>query len=120
MTASGGAASGGGTHTVTNVSHSLNNGGGVSPYGEGATGAAVAAYTNGHGNGGSGGSNGTNAGGGLYGGGGGGKKYQNTSATYPLGAGGAAGCVRILWGAGRAFPSTNVDLASNVIAETTV
>ena len=120
VTASGGAGSGGGAHTVTNVSHSLNNGGGVSPYGEGATGAAVAAYTNAHGNGGSGGSNGTNAGGGLYGGGGGGKKYQNTSATYPLGAGGAAGCVRILWGAGRAFPSTNVDLASNIIAETTV
>ena len=120
VTASGGAGSGGGRHTVTNVSHSLNNGGGVSPYGEGATGAATVSYQNVHGNGGSGGSNGTNAGGGLYGGGGGGKKFQNTAGTYPLGAGGAAGCVRILWGAGRAFPSTNVDLASNIVSETVV
>ena len=116
----GGGASGGSNHTLTNVSHSLNNGGGVSPYGEGATGTDQLSSTNTHGNGGSGGSNGTNAGGGLYGGGGGGKKYQNTSGTYPLGAGGAAGCVRILWGAGRAFPSTNVDLASNTVAETVV
>lgn len=65
-------------------------GGGVGIYGEGASGAA-------YGYGGSGGQNGTTTGGGLYGGGGG------YNPTVP----GGGGAVRILWGYGRSFPSTN-------------
>jgi hypothetical protein len=43
-------------------------------------------------------------GGGLYGGGGGGRGYGYSSTFSGQGGGGA---VRIIWGDGRAFPSTN-------------
>lgn len=67
-------------------------GGGVGLQGEGASGAAGSG-------GGSGGAAGTNSGG-LYGGGGGG--LDLSGAAYS----GAGGAVRIIWGAGRAFPAT--------------
>lgn len=80
-------------------------GGGVGLLGTGANGAGGTASAGG--NGGSGGTAGaTNAaspsGGGVYGGGGGGRTDQ-------AGAGGVGGqgAVRIIWGAGRAYPSTN-------------
>jgi hypothetical protein len=52
--------------------------------------------------------------GGDYGGGGGGA--DNSSNEH--GSGGQ-GAVRIIWGEGRAFPSTNVDLASSTAGEAT-
>ena len=69
----------------------------------------------GFGGGGGGGSSGSNgskpsnsvsANGGLYGGGGGGGKY-NVGPSFEATGAGAAGAVRIIFGDGRAFPSTN-------------
>lgn len=54
--------------------------------------------------------------GGAYGGGGG--APYNSVGNY-LGRAGH-GAVRIIWGEGRAFPSTNVNLASSIDGETTV
>lgn len=95
-------------------------GGGVGILGQGANGAGGTAgpYLEpaGGGGGGSGGANGTNGStgtngrnnaggaGGGYGGGGGGAVIQYDTATGGAGAGGA---VRIIWGTGRSFPSTN-------------
>lgn len=69
-------------------------GGGVGLLGPGSngTGGSLGA-TGGNGTGGSGGANGSGSGGGLYGGG------KGTTGT---------GAVRFIWGAGRAYPSTNV------------
>ena len=96
-------------------------GGGVGILGQGSNGDAgtndVRYFTGwltgaGNGKGGSGGANGSNheysvetrgSNGGLYGGGGGGT-YNDA---YGLSGSGAAGAVRIIWGFGRAFPSTN-------------
>ena len=94
--AGGGGASGVGGHT------SSGGGGGVGILGQAVSG-------NGEGVGGSGGGNGT-AGrpagvGGGYGGGGGGASGGFASASVGGGNGGG-GAVRIIWGAGRAFPST--------------
>ena len=87
-------------------------GGGVGIYGEGTSGSGgVSAYNGGSG-GGAGGSGGTDgfvsqtgsngdSGGGLYGGGGGGGNNSPRSSTS------SGGAVRIIWGAGRAFPSSN-------------
>jgi hypothetical protein len=66
----------------------MSGGGGVGILGQGANGSA-------NGGGGSGGSNGGSIGG-AYGGGGG-----------TDGNNGGTGAVRIIWGAGRSFPSTN-------------
>ena len=111
----GGGAGGGGSNQGT-----INGagGGGVGVYGEGSSGTAG---SNGVGagspTGGGGGSNGGNGGngasnstgiGGEYGGGGGSPRNETSSSSY-----GQSGAVRILWGEGRAFPSTNVDLASS-------
>ena len=78
-------------------------GGGVGILGEGANGAGGTG-TGGGGGGGSGGGDGSSglAGGdgGLYGGGGGQRSDGNPGD-------GASGAVRIIWGVGRAFPSTN-------------
>lgn len=89
-------------------------GGGVGILGQGANGAGGtrSGDTANGGGGGSGGANGVaglasnNPGnGGLYGGGGGGGiSVPNETETTTLGA---AGAVRIIWGAGRAFPATN-------------
>ena len=89
-------------------------GGGVGIYGEGASGSGgVPVYNGGTGIGG-GGSGGEDSiaraggsavtGGGLYGGGGGG---GNNSAPVTTGSNSGGGAVRIIWGSGRSFPSTN-------------
>ena len=98
----GGGGGGGGQHFPAG------GGGGVGIYGQGADGTAAGSNTR---NGGGGGSGGTTGGGssasssggygGSYGGGGG-----VGSTTYSGGAG-TSGAVRIIWGSGRAFPSTN-------------
>jgi len=101
------------------------SGGGVGLFGEGASGAGGAAgsTTTYGGDGGSGGVDANNAGtsiqpGGLHGGGGGGgwNYTYNLGATNPgsnapgvTGTGGV-GAVRIVWGPGREFPSTDVAL----------
>ena len=54
--------------------------------------------------------------GGVYGGGGG----AGYNSSHNWSSKGGNGGVRIIWGAGRAFPSTNVDLASSIEGETTV
>lgn len=83
-------------------------GGGVGIFGEGSNGTAGTNSTGGGGGGGSGGSAGggatTDAGraGGAYGGGGGSANDDGAA-----GANGAGGAVRIIWGSGRSFPSTN-------------
>jgi len=68
-------------------------GGGVSVYGQGSTGQ-------------------------YYGGGGGGGFVRHND--FYSGNSGSQGVVRIIWGATRSFPSTNVDAASSVVTETTV
>ncbi len=114
---SGGSASGGQSHG----SSQAHGGGGVNPYGSGTAGSSQA-------QGGSGGGNGNNTpptsnnahdvtGGGAYGGGGGGRTGSNGNYTAHKGANGV---VRVIWGDGRSFPSTNVDLASSTAGETTV
>ena len=40
--------------------------------------------------------------------------------SYNDGGDGADGAVRIIWGSGRSFPTTNVDQASSTGGETTV
>ena len=94
---SGGGGGGGGSA----LSSFGGGGGGVGIYGQGANGAGggygPTLYA---GKGGSGGNNGggqNDGSGGLYGGGG----------SYNSNGGGAGGAVRIIWGTGRAFPSTN-------------
>lgn len=105
----GGASGGGAAGNSTYTDHISGGGGGTGLYGEGPSGVGQA---DGSGQGGSGGGdspvptnvNGSQVGG-LYGGGGGGKSsnYWGSHA-----GNGAPGAVRILWGEGRAFPSTNV------------
>lgn len=105
---SGGGGAGGGAATGTFGDHISGGGGGVGILGEGTSGSG---QSDGSGQGGSGGASTvapTNVAGvldgGLYGGGGGGK----SSSYYGSHAGeGGGGAVRIIWGAGRAFPSTN-------------
>lgn len=107
---SGGGGGGGSTGSAAD-SH---GGGGVGIYGEGANGSGgVAVYNGGSGNGGggSGGEDGalrgigsTVSGGGLYGGGGGG---GTNAVPVTTGSNSGGGAVRIIWGSGRSFPSTN-------------
>lgn len=93
--AGGGAAGGGNNDTNTGY-----GGGGTGIYGEGSPGVGD---VDGAGAGGSLGTSGTTAGvPGQYGGGGGGSTAGSGTA-----GDGAAGAVRIIWGAGRSFPSTN-------------
>jgi len=110
----GGGGGGGAAEVVSNAYYWAGGGGGVGILGQGTNGAGgvlAASIANG-GGGGSGGANGTRGAyyddpgqGGLYGGAGGGALDTNTGvAVYRLGARGA---VRIIWGAGRAFPATN-------------
>lgn len=88
----GGGGGGGGTNNGTR------GGGGVGLLGQGANG--TRGLANASGGGGSGGTNGV-AVGGLYGGGGRGAAGQEVSGSI-----GGNGAVRIIWGAGRAYPST--------------
>ncbi len=122
LAGSGGAGGGGGARGVSTGSNSLggSGGGGVGILGEGASGSA--GLTNGApsvttqvpntaGGLGSGGSNGNystvaqgGGSGGAFGGGGG---SGHGDASVSVGGAGAHGAVRIIWGAGRAYPSTN-------------
>jgi len=101
-------------------------GGGVGVYGQGSNGVGGVANihpnqhptTTGAGTGGSGGEDATSSYGhtnaGNYGGGGGG------GGSGAGGGNSGSGAVRLLWGSGRSFPSTNVSNTSNVDAETVV
>lgn len=85
-------------------------GGGVGLLGQGSNGTAPAGGGSGGGNGGNGyyapGTSSSYAGaGGGYGGGGGG--YDGGGGEIGAGGNGGGGAVRIIWGTGRAFPSTN-------------
>ena len=108
---SGGGGSGGGSYSST---YGGASGGGTGPFGQGSSGAAASSGAAGKGgSGGEDGMMGENAWyslgfvmrtGGLYGGGGGG-----TGTTQWGGSGisrGGRGCVRIIWGDNRSFPST--------------
>ena len=98
VSAGSGGGGGGGWAIQGSVSSDAGGGGGTGLQGEGTSGAAGTSTANDHGGkGGSGGDNATGMSGGNYGGG-------STGGSGPLPAGGA---VRIIWGAGRAFPSTN-------------
>lgn len=106
----GGGSGGGASDNSTYVDHISGGGGGVGIYGEGTSGASS---TTGSGQGGSGGANAptigtadTDLNGGAFGGGGGGKSSSYWGAHAGNGGGGA---VRIIWGDGRAFPSTNTE-----------
>ena len=124
----GAGGSGGGGVTGNNASFDAcgagGGGGGVGILGEGASGAGgeggrtdVSTGYGSGGNGGSGGQVGTSVGlgyqgqriGSTYGAGGGGGGSQFSSPPYHWynGADGGHGAVRIIWGAGRLFPSTN-------------
>ena len=111
-----GTGGGGGGGGGSNGGHQGAGGGGVGVYGQGSNGAAG---TNPPGSptGGGGGSAGTSGGnatssntglGGTYGGGGGSPRNETSQSAY-----GQSGAVRIIWGEGRYFPVTNVDLASS-------
>ena len=93
-----GAAGTGGGGGGGSVGNGKSGGGGVGIYGQGTSGAATSSGAGG--SGGSGGTTGSEAGsganGGVYGGGGGGFSGP-----------GGKGAVRIIWGTGRAWPSTN-------------
>lgn len=117
-TAGSGGAGGGGGYSLSGANNNFSlaysfgnagtSGGGVGILGSGANGAAG---TNGlsptGGGGGSGGSAGSETGAGVYGGGGGGG-YSATNPAYSRsGVDGRSGAVRIIWGLGRSFPSTN-------------
>jgi hypothetical protein len=92
---------GGGGGGATNSGQGYGGGGvGVLGAGSNGTGGALNAI----GTGGSGGANGTRPAGGAYGGGGGACDDDTSSA----GGAGGQGAVRIIWGAGRSYPSTNV------------
>ena len=108
-TAGSGGAGGGGNAT----SAGSRGGGGVGVYGQGGSGSNL-------GGGGSGGVSGTIAAfsnqitGGNYGGGGGAEEDDTTIT----GTQGGQGVVRIIWGLGRAFPSTNISAAFSTSGET--
>ena len=91
---------GGGGAGATNFAQGY-SGGGTGLLGAGTSGTAGALNANGLG--GSGGENGSQAAGGIPGGGGGARDDDSAGS----GCAGARGEVRIIWGAGRAYPSTN-------------
>ena len=98
----GGGGAAGGRISSPDTGTNGGSGGGVDIYGEGSSGGGgySSSYSTLGGSGGSGGGNGIYVGGGTGGGnyGGGGSIQSN----------GGKGAVRIIWGSGRAFPSTNV------------
>jgi hypothetical protein len=109
---SGGAGQGGGGGGgASSESTPFGGGGGVGIYGEGPSGDGGTVNTNGNeqGKGGSGGEDGQNSPeqgyGGLFGGGGSGSDTSFRSNWSR----GASGAVRIIWGDGREFPSTNTE-----------
>ncbi len=107
--ASGSGGGGGGGGGVYNwpTNWAGGGGGGVGVYGQGSNGAGGSGVAGG--GGGSGGDAGTSAAG-TSGPGGNGGKYGGAAGQGKNGAGTSAdGAVRIIWGTGRSFPSTNVD-----------
>lgn len=97
----GGAGGGGGGSSSSNSRGG--GGGGTGLLGAGTSGTGgTAGTTGGNGVGGSSGANGNTAGGGVYGGGG----FGGDTTAF-VGGNGGSGAVRIIWGPGRAFPSTN-------------
>jgi hypothetical protein len=124
LAGAGGGGGGGGMNQNSNGSGG--GGGGVGIYGQGSNGAAVANRGFGSAIAGKAGSNGTDGGGppddatsqggngGLYGGGGGGSNQNYAGGT------GGRGAVRIIWGPGRSFPSTNVGQNYTGVSETVI
>tara|TARA_Y100000385_G_C13080000_1_gene633380 strand:+ start:868 stop:1899 length:1032 start_codon:yes stop_codon:yes gene_type:complete len=117
---SGGGGGGGGAYGTYGggAQYGGGGGGGVGIYGQGSNGAGgtgSGAPGGGAGSGGGAGGNGVSNGaagnGGAYGGGGGGQCDGYGSTSYPIptanGGFGNGGVVRIIWGSGRAFPSTD-------------
>jgi hypothetical protein len=96
-TSGSGGAGGGGGNNGTNKGY---GGGGTGIYGQGSNGTSSGTTPGGGGSSGTNGS--TNGLGGAYGGGGGGSNSGTGTA-----GNGFQGIVRIIWGDGRAFPSTN-------------
>ena len=97
----GGGGAGGLGDIVNAGSYSNQSGGGVGVYGEGSSGTSYGAVGSG----------------GDYGGGGhAGPCAYNATSRNP--GDGGAGAVRIMWGAGRSYPSTNVDNTHNTDTET--
>lgn len=114
---SGGGGGGGGGGYFNAVG---GDGGGVAVYGQGSNGTGgLRSSTSGGSNGGDGGA-GSFTGGATYGGGGRAadrdRDYDNSTTANA----GQPGAVRIIWGDGRVFPSTNVTLASSTGGETTI
>ena len=110
---SGGGGAGGAKGSWSN--YPGGGGGGVGLYGEGPSGTTYGAGGSGGANG-SGGSSGGTGIGGKYGGGTGNLRGGFNQWPGDTGQGG----VRVIWGAGRAFPSTLVSQADSLLAETTV
>ena len=129
--AGSGGAGGGGAGGPGGNDQAGSAGGGVGLFGLGSNGSAGgggatfvnSSTTNGGGGGGSGGSAGgsnnlnTAGAGGLFGGGGGG---GNGNVDTDSGGAGGGGAVRIIWGQGREFPSTNTSQNYFGIAETVI
>lgn len=113
---SGGGGGGGGNSTSSPNDEVYNSGGGVGLFGQGENGTGGNGSTSSvlcGGSGGSGGSRGSastssvRSVGGTYGGGGGTKEDTTTDSIRRDGGDGGQGAVRIVWGAGRSYPSTN-------------
>ena len=115
VTGGGGAGGSGNASSASSVTYQ--SGGGVGVYGEGASGVGQTGWPH-SGGGGSGGGTGNSATAGSYGGGG--AAARKTASSVKRSGRGAGGAVRILWGSGRAFPTTSVDEASNVASETVI
>jgi uncharacterized repeat protein (TIGR02543 family) len=98
----------GGSH-IFSTTQAGYNGGGVGLYGLGTNNALYLVDSNGQaGSGGNTTNPDSNPVTQLYGGGGGGTSYSYTSNNQLSSNGGANGAIRIVWGANKAFPSTNV------------
>ena len=110
---SGGAGSGGNEFNIGAGNAWGQNGGGTAIYGEGTSGAGGSGSLK------DGSTDADDSGGNLKFGWGGGGSVQTGSANQS-GRDGGQGAVRIIWGNGRAFPSTNVNFASSTTGETTV
>ena len=111
-TASTGGGGGGGGGSSDSTSYSGGGGGGVGLLGAGSNGTAGTSGTAGIGGGagssgsnGAAGSSGAGGAGGAYGGGGGG-----ASNGFSAGGAAGAGAIRIIWGAGRSYPSSAGDV----------
>ena len=113
----GGAGGGGGSSSSSFGGEVVNPGGGVGIYESGSSGSGGTGGNDDLSNAGSGGSGGlrgtsssgnsTRSVGGLYGGGGGSRTSTTSYSSVRDGGNGGQGAVRIVWGSGRSYPSTN-------------